>query len=258
MMTKDFTQEKLFYLFRLACHRLGSENIHIEPVHVRADEMMCRVDFEDKELENSSMDIFGRRIEHRFSLNLMKDFFIGAPWEDPLNGKKDEELVKVIVELLRTQWRQWRREQGADITYTIQRALGFLATNMSILLRCESAELSQGKSEYETMYRSFGRGSAILPSLARPELTLNIVDTPRDASYGIVKREMEYRIPLSDLNVGSPVDKILPSINNFEDEIDKIAYRLAYVLYNGYEFATHNKQREDFLPRVINIKQTAF
>lgn len=77
-------------------------------------------------------------------------------------------------------------------------------------------------------------------------------------SYGIIKREMEYRIPLSDLNVGSPVDKILPSINKFEDEVDKIAYRLAYVLYNGYEYVTHNKQREDFLPRVYNVTQTAF
>lgn len=257
-MTKELDKEKLFYLFRLACHRLGTENIHIEPVHIRADEMMCRVDFTDKELENSSMDIFGRRIEHSFSLCLAKDFFFGAPWEDPLNTKTDEELVKIIVEVLRTQWTQWRRNQGADMNYTIQRALGFLATNMQILLRCESAELSQGKSEYEAMYHSFGRGSAIFPSLTRPELTLNMVDTPRDMSYGIIKREMEYRIPLSDLNVGSPIDKILPSINNFEDEVDKIAYRLAYVLYNGYEFATHNKQREDFLPRVINIKQTAF
>ena len=65
--------------------------------------------------------------------------------------------------------------------------------------------------------------------------------------------DVDYLIHESDLGDNSEVNKVIGKIDKFDDNT-KRALRLAYIIWDGYRYATEHIQDKDFRPRVINIQ----
>lgn len=67
-----------------------------------------------------------------------------------------------------------------------------------------------------------------------------------------LRTSVDYLISAKDLESNSEVDE-LANIPKMDDEYKKEFLRLAFIIYDGYRYATTNVRYKDFHPRVVQV-----
>lgn len=64
--------------------------------------------------------------------------------------------------------------------------------------------------------------------------------------------DVDYLFTERDLTDDGEVNKVIGNISKFDDDTKQVL-RLAYILFDGYNYATEHIQHKDFHPRVVRV-----